>query len=85
MKPPGMREKPGASFLRAATLLSTACCFFLIASRVYPRVPDTLEYSIAAPPGIQSGATLGASVAVEGEYVVAGAPLDDVQKATREW
>ena len=42
------------------------------------QVPDTLKYPILAPPvGVQSGAQLGYSVAVEGGYAVIGAPFDD--------
>src|SRR5688500_5510975 len=40
---------------------------------------DTLEHSIAAPPvGAQTGAELGQSVAVDGNYTVVGAPSDDI-------
>ena len=43
------------------------------------QVPDTLKYSIPAPPvGVQPGAQLGYSVAVEGGYTVVGAPCDDI-------
>ncbi|MCX6876480.1 MAG: choice-of-anchor D domain-containing protein [Verrucomicrobia bacterium] len=42
------------------------------------QVPDTLKHTILPPPvGTQSGAGLGSSVAVDGGFVVCGAPLDD--------
>ena len=41
------------------------------------QVPDTLIHNIPAPPiGVQSGAKLGNSVAMDGGYTVVGAPLD---------
>ncbi len=41
--------------------------------------PDTLKHSIPAPlVGLQTGAGLGASVAMDGGYTVAGAPNDDL-------
>ena len=43
------------------------------------QVPDTLKHSIPAPPtGVQTGAQLGRSVAVDGGYTVLGAPYDDL-------
>lgn len=42
------------------------------------QVPNTLLHSIPAPPvGVQTGAGLGRSVAVDGDYTVVGAPNDD--------
>ncbi len=43
------------------------------------QVPHTLLNNIPAPPvGVQPGAQLGSSVAVDGGYTVAGAPYDDI-------
>ena len=43
------------------------------------QVPDTLKHSIPPPPtGVQSGAQLGYSVAVDAGYTVVAAPRDDV-------
>ena len=43
------------------------------------QVPYTLTHAISAPPGgVQTGAELGFSVAVDGGYTVVGAPYDDL-------
>jgi len=43
------------------------------------QLPDTLKHSIPAPPtGVQSGALLGWSVAVDGGLTAVGAPSDDI-------
>lgn len=39
--------------------------------------PDALLHSITAPPGVQTGASLGFGVAVDGGHAVAGAPYSD--------
>jgi hypothetical protein len=43
------------------------------------QIPNTLLHSIPAPSvGVQSGAQLGYSLAMDGAYTVVGAPLDDI-------
>ncbi len=50
----------------------------LLAPALQAQVPNTLLHSIPPPlTGLQDGAELGASVAVEGDYTVTGAPFDD--------
>src|SRR5688572_18010905 len=53
--------------------------FMLNALPAMSQVTNTLQYSIPAPHsgGVQSGANLGSSVAVEGGFAVAAAPYDD--------
>jgi hypothetical protein len=49
----------------------------LFAFPVFAQVPDTLKYSIPAPPvGLQKEAHLGRSVAINNTYAVVGAPDD---------
>ena len=60
--------------LRAAVMTG----LFAIATAT-AQVPDTLIHSIPAPTGgAQTGAELGYSVAVDGDYTVVGAPYDDI-------
>lgn len=62
-------------FARIQILVVSAGLVVLTASA---QVPNTLIHSIPAPPtGVQSGAQLGYSVAVDGNYTVVGAPQDD--------
>ena len=50
-----------------------------LAMPVFAQVPNTLLHSIPAPPtGVQSGAQLGHSVAVDGGYTAVGAIYDDL-------
>ena len=52
--------------------------FALTLGSASAQVPDTLIYSIPPPPtGVQPEAGLGRSVAVEGAYIIVGAPYDD--------
>jgi hypothetical protein len=79
-------EKNHPSFTMKIRLIHTVSGFrrgavflTLAATPVYALVPKTLVHSIPAPPvGVQQSVRLGASVAVEGAYAVAGAPYDDV-------
>ena len=49
-----------------------------VAFSVTAQEADTLKYSLFPPPtGVQSGAKLGSSLAVDGGYTVAGAPFHD--------
>ncbi|MEQ1853470.1 MAG: hypothetical protein ABMA01_17975, partial [Chthoniobacteraceae bacterium] len=50
----------------------------LLALPAAAQVPDTLKHTLLPPPGAQRNAQLGNSVAVDGGYTVAGAPLDDI-------
>ncbi|MEQ1749857.1 MAG: choice-of-anchor D domain-containing protein, partial [Prosthecobacter sp.] len=51
----------------------------LLALPAAAQVPYTLRHPIPAPPGgAQALAELGSSVAVDGDYTVVGAPLDDI-------
>jgi hypothetical protein len=62
------------------TFFPAVACLVVLALPLAAQQPDTLRHSIPAPPtGVQSGAQLGFSVAVEGSYVVVGAPADDTQ------
>ena len=57
-----------------AALLPALTAF---APRGAAQVPDTLKYSIPAPPvGLQTEAHLGRSVAINNTYAVVGAPDD---------
>ena len=60
------------------TAARLSAILFWIAWGLSAQYPDTLLHSILPPQtGIQSGAQLGYSVAVDGIYTVAGAPNDD--------
>src|SRR5688572_15408372 len=52
--------------------------FLMLGTPLRSQVPDTLKHSILAPPtGVQKGSGIGFSVAMDGDYAVAGAPFDD--------
>ncbi|MBE2287474.1 MAG: FG-GAP repeat protein [Prosthecobacter sp.] len=52
--------------------------FIALALPAAAQIPDTLLHEVPPPDiGLQGGAQLGYSVAMDGEYVVAGAPYDD--------
>ncbi|HSH38019.1 MAG TPA: hypothetical protein VK993_04470, partial [Chthoniobacterales bacterium] len=56
------------------TLLLPLCAILPAAAQV----PNTLRHSIPAPVDTQSRAELGFAVAVDGNFTVVGAPLDDL-------
>ena len=62
--------------LRAA-MMAGLCA--ILTTPATAQVPNTLKHSISARlGGLQAGAQLGYSVAVDGQYTVVGAPFDDI-------
>src|SRR5678816_1731187 len=60
-------------------IIAVAVVALLPALRVVGQVPDQLKHTILSPPGaMQAAAQFGYSVAVDGDYVVVGAPSDDL-------
>ncbi|HWB05567.1 MAG TPA: hypothetical protein VG796_21290 [Verrucomicrobiales bacterium] len=57
----------------AAGLLALA----VLKNTAQAQIPRSLASPLPSPPGLQSGAQLGSSVAIDGSYAVAGAHLDD--------
>jgi hypothetical protein len=68
----------GYSLLARALTLPWVCGVIGLSGGLAQQ-PDTLRHSISPPPvGLQAGANLGYSVAMDGGYAVVGAPYDDV-------
>lgn len=66
----------GLVLLAIAGLLALLALLFAVPA-AHGQVPDTLQASMFPTDGIQIEARLGARVAVDDQYIVAGAPYDD--------